>query len=197
MKACEPSNNIDCDCTSTNLSAVGLSLPKVGNDFPFRAFVGGSNLQVSQTQDEIVLSIVKNTNRVYIGYPQTVLTGLQNIPLIFTDTSIPGYVNTGMYSAGITTIPVTGMYHIMVQLSTQVDINPAEFSRIINIYVNAILLNLVTYKTSFETNNMVIMCSVLYPLNAGDLVQIHASIGMMNSAPYIINADSYLSICQT
>lgn len=196
MAACVPSNSVSCDCTASSLGGISLVLPQVGDDFPFRAFVAGNNVQIDQTATEIVVSIIQDRPRVYLGItPLFAQLNIQTIPLTFTTTP-PGSINTGIYSAGATTIAVPGIYHISVQVSTILNgISVSEFERTIIVLINGVPLTfVVAYKTSFSgfimTNNL----SIMHPLLAADVVTFQFQGGTLGPNTYDILPNGFMSI---
>jgi hypothetical protein len=196
MAACVPSNSVACDYTASSLGGISLVLPQVGDDFPFRAFIAGNNVQIDQTATGIVVSIIQNRPRVYLGItPLSAQLNLQNIPLTFTTTP-PGSINTGIYSAGTTTIAVPGIYHISAQVSTRSNGIPTdEFVRKISVLINGVpLLFVVSCKTSFSGFIMTTNLSIMHPLLAADVVTFEFIVGSLGLATYDILPNGFMSI---
>jgi len=194
MSACSGSNNLDCGCTSSSLSTLDVALPGVGNDFRFLSFDGVNNIVVDQTPNGIVISQVTQPVGVHIGLNQINTSGLftQN-PLIFNDTTVTGFFNSGLYSAGVITAPVTDIYTLHCQLvigSTTFAV--PEFARLISIIVNGTPVA-AGGKTSFSNEIMTASISMQLNLTAGDTVQISATAGGIGVPPYSIRNQSFLS----
>lgn len=197
MTECSGSNNLDCDCVTTSLSAIDIALPPNGDNFPFRSLVSGTLLQVNQTPSGIILNVRKPLVGVYIGLQRSIQFNILSInPLIFNNINIPGYYNSGAYNmlTGIFTAPSTDFYNASVQIITEYvpPFLPSGFVRQIQPYVNGVPFNPAIFKTSFSNETMSLSGTYLLQLNAGDTVQFALDIG----APltYVIGADSYLSI---
>lgn len=181
MSICLGSNIIDCDCTISSLSPINMALPKVGNNFPFRSLNGGVNLVVSQTPNGVVLSRRRNTEGAYVGIsPFSSNIDVNINPLIANNTSIPGYVNTGLYNqtTGIATVSNTGLYNVDIQVETQIipPFSPSEFTRVFTLYINNVATLLIS-KTSFSNNTMTVGATQLLALTAGDQVKVGFLVG--------------------
>lgn len=198
MSTCLSSNSTTCDCTTSNLSAQGLALPKVKNDFPFRALVAGANISIDRSDHEIVISSMRIKPRVYIGINRRILTSAQTFTIDANNTAIPGYINTGIYNPTtfITTAPVAGIYDVMIQLTAQSNVlSTSQYERIITVYVNG-SPRIPVYKTTFSNSMMVVSGSSLISLSAGDTIRFEIFLGSLNStiSEIIEGTDSYISI---
>lgn len=199
MSTCDSHNALDCDCTTSSLAPLELTLPKNGNDFPFVAFNGGTNIQVNQTPAGIVISSLQSLPRAYVGYTTQNLNARQFInPVIFTDNTIPGAVNTGTYNptTGETLIPNTGLYSISVQFITQFvqPFSNAEFTRGIYMYVNGVDSNNFTFKISFSNQTITVSANVIMNLAAGDILTIGFDVGAAIPFTILGGINSYFSI---
>lgn len=196
MSACSGSNSVDCNCTTTSLSAIDVALPEVSNNFPFLAFNGSPNVSVDQTPNGIIISQTLPVEGVHIGLVNTILTGSVSInPVIFTDTSVVGFYNSGLYNiaTGEITIPTTDIYSISVQIISG-SATPAldQFSRSLFILVNGSNAG-EAYRTSVTNEIMSLNYSVSLLLNVGDVVTVRLSTSSVLPAPYSILPQSYLS----
>lgn len=193
MEDCNSFNVLDCDCTYSALSAPNLVMTEVDNNFLFRGLVAGTNVEISQTPSEIVISTI-------IPDQPRALVVADNISST-TRLTLPGFVyqnviiNTGLYSAGVVTIPVTGIYATSAQYTTTSTIlDTAEFVRNIIIIVNGITQVADSVITTFSNANKTINCSIDYPFTVGDLVTVNLIIGSNTSSTPFQVIDNFFSI---
>lgn len=131
---CQPYNALSLTCDYSALDTPNLVMTKVGNDFPFRGLVAGANIDIVQNPNDIVISVpASNIQGAYIGFNETNIFGGQTFnPMIFSNTAIPGYFNSGIYNetTGVITIPSDGIYIIDVTatIGNIPNINNTEFT---------------------------------------------------------------------
>jgi hypothetical protein len=179
MSACSSSNGLDCSCTSSSLSPINVALPKVGNDFRFLSFDGFGNVVVNQTPNGIVVSQDVQPVGVHIGLNTISSAGIFTAdPLVFNDTTITGFYNSGLYAAGVITAPVSDIYTLQCQLTCGTDQNivPSEFARVIEVNVNGAPFD-VAAKTSFSNELMAVCLATQINLAAGNQVTIAINVG--------------------
>jgi hypothetical protein len=196
--ACTPSSSIDCDCEALSLSEVDVYANKTGDVFNFFGFNEGNNVQFSTTPNGIVVSLRREQPRALVGLNEVVLSGNQILTgSIFNNNTVIGNVNTGLFSAGVTTIPESGLYQYCVQLKIgQLSVfDPSEFARIITFAVNNVATGSIDYKVSFSNETMSICASQLFVLNVGDQVTVQFSLGGNNATYRLLGgANSFISI---
>jgi hypothetical protein len=185
MSACSGSNTLSCGCTTSSLAPIDVALAESNGNFPFLSFLSGANVLVDQSTSGVVVSQRLVYDGVYVGLsPQTLSGTVVQNPVIFNDNAIFGAFNSGLYSAGIITVPVTDFYHLCCQITTDAS------DRDIQLIVNGVPVD-GAFKISSTNDVMAICYSSVRQYTAGDIVQIRL---LTNSpAPYTIGPQSYLS----
>ena len=202
MDPCMRHRAIIDNYTVTSLDPEDMALPKIGNNFPFRVLNEGSNIELTQTTNGIVVSTPDPTQvKVSVGLNSFSTTGIiSNIPLIFSNQNIPGYVNSGFYneSTGVALVPITGLYKVFVQLTmtSGTPIVGADIIRGIGVQVNGTDYQLIrSYKNTDSNVSMTVSYSNFIPLTAGDVVTFLEDVGQNTITVVTLGgSNSYMSM---
>lgn len=180
MDPCSARRTINDVYTVTSLAGEDMALPKVGNNFPFTVLNEGTNIELVQSDNGVIVSTPDPTQiKFYAGMTTITTVGVNNLQLLFANQTVPGYVNSGQYNetTGVFTTPVSGFYKIFIQLTMSPGtVANAEIIRGIELRINNIVYQ--TYYRITDVNTlMTVQFSNIIPLTAGDLVTAWVLVG--------------------